>query len=473
MNKICRDLLHVCPSNKNRLIGLSFIICHLSFSAALTSCQFEDEDYFDKSAALRIEDTTADIRQTLIDAPDGWVMQYFTGTSDVEGFNILTRFDKNGQVTMAGDHRFLRNGRANKYTEFASLYDMLREDGPVLAFNTWNDILTPLADPVDYTLAPSVLEKDGAGMLGDYNMVVQSYSKDEIRLRGERYDAAIRMIPCEGEWEEYLASVAKMKNYITSGDTTNFIVSNGTDTLYFKNLNTGVITYCERINDPLFATTINCVFTKSGLRLQRQNDIKGVKFQEFRMSADSTCLVSENDSVRLTAIWQPNVVRLLNNLVESKSPKVLELDYASLSTQQQGLYDAVKTAIASISKNYELRNICVASTRDGGSVKGLIVTFYNTKNKKGYREAAFGMNIQLNADNSMLIGYNENGATNENMTTLSKNHPELLESVRALAASLAGTYTMEPDNYFVFHQVTFQPKGSGNSFKLVVTEKKD
>ena len=57
----------------------------------LTSCRFEDEDYFDESAAQRIETITGNIKQTLVNAPNGWVMQYFTGTDDIEGFNIMVR----------------------------------------------------------------------------------------------------------------------------------------------------------------------------------------------------------------------------------------------------------------------------------------------------------------------------------------------------------------------------------------------
>ena len=35
-----------------------------------------------------------------------------------QGFNLFAKFDKNGKVTFAGNHRYLRDGNANKYTEF-------------------------------------------------------------------------------------------------------------------------------------------------------------------------------------------------------------------------------------------------------------------------------------------------------------------------------------------------------------------
>ena len=135
----------------------------------LTSCRFEDEDYFGESAALRIEHSADQLKNQLVDAPNGWVMQYFCGTevAQFEGFNLFARFENSNKVTLAGNHRFLRNGNQNKYTEASSVYEMLKEDGLVLAFNVWNDVLTPFVDPVSYGDAPKNIIKDGC--LINYN----------------------------------------------------------------------------------------------------------------------------------------------------------------------------------------------------------------------------------------------------------------------------------------------------------------
>ena len=109
---------------------------------ALAGCsQFQEDNLFDESAALRIEHNAEKLQNILVDAPNGWVLQYYTGRgiSVFEGFNLFAKFERSGKVTLAGDHRFLRNGNAGKYTEHSSLYELIREDGLVLAFNTWND----------------------------------------------------------------------------------------------------------------------------------------------------------------------------------------------------------------------------------------------------------------------------------------------------------------------------------------------
>ena len=128
----------------------------MAMAAIATSCTFEQDDYFDETAALRVKHTNDNIKKRLVDqsaeGSNGWVMQYFVaGTDDhsFEGFNLFGRFFDDGKVTMAGNHRFLRNGNANKYTESSSTYKMLAEEGPVLSFDTWNDMLTVFEDPVD------------------------------------------------------------------------------------------------------------------------------------------------------------------------------------------------------------------------------------------------------------------------------------------------------------------------------------
>ena len=173
-------------------------------------------------ASLRVEHAIDQVRDNLSSAENGWVMQYFcgTGVAHFEGFNLFAKFDKNGKVTIAGNHRFLRDGNANKYTEANSLYSLLLEDGPVLAFNTWNDVLTPFVDPVAYYAAPNSLVKDGEGMQGDHNFVVMSNSDNEIILRGERHSAEVRLVKCDRSWADYIVASRTQASTNTTLSTT-------------------------------------------------------------------------------------------------------------------------------------------------------------------------------------------------------------------------------------------------------------
>lgn len=443
--------------NKGRLVVLSFIICQLLCSTMLTSCRFEDEDYFDESAAQRIETITGNIKQTLVNAPNGWVMQYFTGTDDIEGFNIMVRFDNNNKVTMGGDHRFLRDGKAGIYTEYASLYELLKEDGPVLAFNTWNDVLTPLVDPVDPSAAPKNLVKDGEGMKGDHNFVVISYGSDEVLLRGERHSARVRLVPCDSSWENYLAATNTLKSYYATSTITNYYVTNGTDTLYFKNLRRGVITYCERIDDPLFPTTINCVFTSTGFRLHHENDIKGTKFQEFHMAADSTCLLSENDSVKVIALWDNYIVNARN--------ATWNFDLEQLTDAQKALADQIDAELKKFNKNYSVASIGLGRSTGKNAVKGLVLTYYTNAAKTKSNTAGLALNTSRPAYGQMQIAYDVESKVDGNMEALA-NRCDAETLLRQLAATLSGTYDIVPNNYFLPTGCKLNAVGGGNSYIL-------
>lgn len=423
----------------NNIVLQAFV--GFAVASVFVSCRFEDEDYFDKPAAQRIEATTQDIKETLVAQENGWVMQYFTGSEGIEGFNLFVRFENSNKVTVAGNHRFLRGGNANKYTENASLYEMLNEDGPVLAFNTWNDVLTPFVDPVDPSAAPKNLVKDGEGMKGDHNFVVLSYSSDEVLLRGERHSARVRLVPCKQSWKEYIDATEKMKNYFATPTIANYYVTNGTDTLYFKGLRSGAFTYCERINDPLFPSTLNCVFTPDGFRMHHPNSIGGTRFTEFHMAADSTCLVSENDSVRVIALWDTYIV---------SHAALWPLKQDLFTQTQKQLVESINTQVKKFSATYELESVNMGRSSGSDNVYGLVLRFYTNSAKTKYTTAGMALGISRPEFGKMKITYSDNASIDKNMKTLvGRIGEEFQATVGQLAETFAGEYALVPDNYFL------------------------
>ena len=72
-----------------------------------TACTFEQEDFFDESASLRITHLNEKLQTRLVnqsaEGQNGWVIQYFvagTDDYDFEGFNLFGRFYDNGKVTL-------------------------------------------------------------------------------------------------------------------------------------------------------------------------------------------------------------------------------------------------------------------------------------------------------------------------------------------------------------------------------------
>lgn len=282
-----------------------------SMMLPLSSCMFEQEDFFSETSAIRMQHTNDDIQNLLCDQSAdgkyGWVFQYFVaGTEDAnfEGFPMLAKFDQNGTVTLASDHRFLRNGNAGKYTEHSSLYQMLAEEGPVISFNSWNNVMTVFCDPVDPSKAPSSIVQDGEGMKGDYNLVVTSFGKDEVTLRGERYSSRSRLIPCDRPWKEYLDALNKTKSLIYNDKVNALLLSNGVDSAYVLDLHTGLFSVNDRVDDPVHSEVNACVFTPDGFHMEKLQSLGANQYQNFVYDAKNLRFVCvEDEKVTITSFF--------------------------------------------------------------------------------------------------------------------------------------------------------------------------
>lgn len=411
----------------------------------LSSCSFEQEDYFDESASLRITHLNEQLKDRLVkqsaDGNHGWLMQYFVAGTDensFEGFNLYARFYNDNKVTLASNHRYLRDKNAGKYTEHTSTYEMLAEEGPVLSFNTWNNVLTVLVDPVSPTAAPTNIAPDGEGMNGDHNLVLTSYDDSSITFRGERHGAVTRFIPCDRPWEEYMEAVAKTKSDITSDIISAYYVTNGVDTMYFDGLSKGHFTYCDRVADPLLHRTLSCVFTPDGFRLHRTDTLDTNKFQEFRMAADSTCLVSESDSVRVIALWDNYIVNVRNT--------VWNFDQESMTAEQKSLCSQMDEEFKKL--KYSLASVGLGRSSGNKAVKGLVITFYTNSAKTKKNTVGLTVDTSRPQYGQMKIDYDEAASSIDgNMESVGKKC-DIEALARQFAASLAGVYTIVPDNYF-------------------------
>ena len=426
---------------------------------ATTSCKFEEDDYFPESASLRVEHATEQVQQILSSAPNGWVMQYFcgTGVAQFEGFNLFASFDKNGKVTMAGNHRYLRNGNAGKYTEATSLYSLLLEDGPVLAFNTWNDVLTPFVDPVSYASAPNSLVKDGEGMEGDHNFVIQSYNDDEVILRGERHGAEVRLAKCPTSWADYIADTDKMKNYITNTALSSYYVVADADTLYFTGLRNGRFRYCENLTNPVKLDSLACVFTPTGFRTEKVDSIGTHSFHEFTLAADSTCLVSTDGDVKVMATW--------DNYIVSHSA-LWKFDTSLFTAAQKSIYDQIAAELLKINKYYELESISWGKSSGGGAVNGIVLRFYTNSRKSSTNTAGLTLTVSKPSFGKLTFVSSDQDKMDNNLTALCRNSSELGNLVRQFVSILQGTYEVTPNNYFLPSGATFVPVEGGVEFKL-------
>lgn len=411
----------------------------------MTSCKFEEDDYFSESAALRIDKTTAEIKAKLCaptaEGEQGWLMQTFVAGNDsakFEGFNLFAKFYENGKVLLASDHRYLRDGNANKYTESTSLYEMLQEEGPVLAFNSWNDVLTPLSDPVNPIHAPGLIIKDGVGLGGDNNFVVMGYSDDVINLVGERYRAKSRLLRCDRPWEQYIADAKATKAAISSATMPgHYYIINETDTLYLKNLRGGATVIGDRLEYPAKYTERALVFTPTGVSFEGGID--------FVISDDKTKLVS-GDSLQIVAMWDQYIV---------DRTSLWNIDDATYSDAMKTVAAQINTEIKKHNTAWSLARIGFGRSSGSGAVKGIVITLYTNAQKTKTNTIGMEIKSERTGFGKITLSVAENPATDKNMQTVAKKAKDMPTLVKNLADILAGTYDITPDNYFMPTGATF------------------
>ncbi len=438
-----------------------FIFLALLPALVLTSCHVEEEDLFDEPAALRIEHKADEVQTILCNAPNGWIMQFFCASDEghYEGFNLFAHFEKNGKVTIAGNHRMLRDGNAGKYTEAVSVYDLLKEDGLVLAFNAWNDILTPFTDPVDPSSAPKNLVKDGVGMHGDHNFVILSNTDNEVIMRGERHQAEVRLLKCNSDWKSYIADVEAMKNKISNSTITDYTVTNGLQTFYFKNLYMGIPTYTDALEviKQTRIDVLSCVFTPTGFRLEKENSIGDNKFHEFTLSTDQTCLVNEDGSVKVSACW--------DNYIVSHSA-IWKFDKEQFTETQNELFNKIDTEIKKFNKDWSLESFGIGQSTGSNKINGLVLTFYTNAAKNKTNTAGIALTQSKPAVAQLKIEYSSEDRSDKNMESIVKKAPNVDTYARTFAEMLIGTYNVIPNDYFMPTGGDFTAVDGGTSFRL-------
>ena len=439
-------------------------------AVALSGCsQFEEENLFSESAAQRIVHYNEDLQARLVEQSsngnNGWLIQYFVA-SEYEGFNLFGRFNENGKVTLASDHRFLRGGNAGNYTEDTSFYEMLREEGSVLAFNTWNDVLTVLVDPVSPSDAPKTILPDGVGLQGDQNLVFESNEEDgSIMFHGERNLAKVRFVPCDRPWETYIDDTKDTKKAITNTTITTYYVVCGTDTLYFKNLHKGIITYFDRIEDPMFSSTLTCVFTPTGFRLQYPDSIADAQFQEFSLASDKSCLLSEDEKVKVIAMWDYYIV--------NSRGTTWNFDQDKLTDEQKSLLALINAELKKAFDNtFNITSVGLGKGKTVASASpGPLIVFdysYTSKGTKKKSSIGIAVTTSMPTFGQMVIKVSPDDSVDSNMDNFfTRSGGSYVESlVRQFAATFDGTYSIVPDDYFLPTGCELRAIGGGNNYSL-------
>ncbi|MDR2815665.1 MAG: DUF4302 domain-containing protein [Proteiniphilum sp.] len=161
-------------------------LLYLPFALSLAtvlffSCTGDEEMLFDDSSANRLSEALKESTDILTSASNGWLVQYYAGesTEKMGGVNYIFEFGKDGWVGVTSE--------LAPDSTYRSLYRLIGEQGPILTFDSYNEVFHILSEPWGTS--------NIYGYGGDYEFVITKISAEEVVLKGKRYGNIAVMKP--------------------------------------------------------------------------------------------------------------------------------------------------------------------------------------------------------------------------------------------------------------------------------------
>ena len=146
-------------------------------SFMLPSCLKDNKEIFDKPAAARIDALIAEEKPSSSCA-QGLAYGVLCWPRLLGSWLHAPDEFENGHVTMAGDN-------VDPELQATSEYSIVRDQGPVLTFPTYNEVI--------HSLASASLGYP-EGIQGDYEFAILSATADTVRLLGKKWGNEMRLV---------------------------------------------------------------------------------------------------------------------------------------------------------------------------------------------------------------------------------------------------------------------------------------
>lgn len=370
---------------------------------AFSACSPRVDDIFEDTAVVRLDKNKTAVMQRLMDAPNGWVMQYFPTTSSTssdpdtkKGYNFLMKFRDDGTVTIGAPV----DGTFKTET---SLWDVISDNSTVLTFNSFNSIFHLYSNP-DPEL--TLWNTDGTGYGGDYEFAVLEYNEHENYqlLKGKKRSCYIRLYPLAAEknWYTYFDELNAMDNRLFGEKSPIDMYVNSKHLILYNGYKHEFRAF-EAGADTLGGGAYHgLIVTEKGIRLHDDKILEAnIQRAEFRLSEDGKRLVSVIDP---TAYMTVEGVTVFTSDANNAKPWLVEQ-----------LPEAATAAIGSVNSQISavVSNSSIASMRFEGagkdrmslriyySVGGAAATSYDMYYYDVKQE---GQNISMKADSTYSSG---------------------------------------------------------------------
>ena len=359
--------------------NLKYWILSLGCLLVLQSCFKNDEEYWDESATIRLENAIQDYRSVLVNSEYGWVMDFYPDQTFTEGgFAYTMKFGEDGNVTVGYE-------LADPAETRTSMYSIEGGEGPVLTFDTYNEYM-------HYFANPSQQNYEGRG--GDYEFVLQRRSDagDYIRTLGRKSKNHMPMYKLTMPMSDYLQKVDESAAFLTN---TNFVLSDGTNTLALKrDVDAKVFMTEEEVAYPY-------VYTDTGIRLLTALPLGEDSVNTLNYAEDMNTMLSAGASVQATL----EGTAMVDGMFENMEQRFAHYEFVEVSSDIQACYDRFLAALSAASSS--LNELSWAYDRQSQSY----VLYVGVRRNSTNREIYYRFNVVLDGDNAQLTyaGTDDNG----------------------------------------------------------------
>ena len=247
--------------------------------ATLPSCLKDDKANFSGSPAARLDEAVKVNKQILESAPNGWSLGYYAGRNySGPGFTLTLKF-KDGKAYIMGDNK-------DATTVGVSEYDVVKDQGVVLTFPTYNGVIHELA---------GASQGYPEGLQGDYEFAILEANSNFIRLRGKKWKNEMILTPIKNQTqEEFIQKVFTIREGMT---TNNYHFILGKDTLSAGEVNVDTRRLTAKINNVSYDLAYN--LTDTGLNLSSPIKIGAKEYSSFAWNEADKSFNSGDLSIRL------------------------------------------------------------------------------------------------------------------------------------------------------------------------------
>ncbi|WP_293882692.1 DUF4302 domain-containing protein [Sphingobacterium sp. UBA1498] len=240
-----------------------------------SSCDKKRDRFFEENPTARLNTAVDEAFNILKSQKNGWTMQYFP-SSDLEygGYNLFVNFSTDEKVDLQADYvpifdpDWMQYWTPAPYAKFSSTYKVYPGAGPILTFDTWNEIIHFFAIPGAYNGEGAV----DSGTKGDFEFLVLKATADSVILQGRKSLNRIVMLPIKSTPATFIQKMQKNAAKFDSFD--DYVVEVGGktyDAYFYSDLKRAFV-----FDDPEDENIYSYVYTEAGLEFYKEFSIKGV-----------------------------------------------------------------------------------------------------------------------------------------------------------------------------------------------------